>query len=51
MPVEAYYDYFKQQMSEMSEETKTLWEKYQALLKERGQEAIPQEWLEKMTAE
>ena len=41
MQVEAYYDAFKQEMAEMSEETRVIWERYSALLKERGQEAVP----------
>ena len=51
MQVEAYYDAFKQEMAEMSEETRVIWERYSALLKERGQEAVPQEWLEKLQQE
>ena len=41
MPVDAYYDGFKKNLAEMPEETRTLWERYQALLKERGIDAVP----------
>ena len=30
----------------MSPEIKTLWQQYQALLKEDGQESLPKDWIE-----
>ena len=48
LPVDEYFDNYKKYQADMSEETRALWDKYCDLLMERGQEAVPKEWLERM---